>query len=100
MASRLLDDPPRRWRIGASGALHPGCDLLRRTVVRLDGEVQRGVRGWDCEKGELVRLARDRRGRVKLNKGKTAVLEQRLKGTVTVELVATPEEARWLQRDV
>lgn len=90
-------DPPRRWSIrSAPEGLHPGCDLLRRTIVRLDGKAQRDVRAWDCEAGELVRIARDEAGRVMVDQTKTPaeVLEERLAGVVTVELAASVAEAR------
>lgn len=94
MGSReIFDEAPRRWSIRErADRFHPGCDLLRRTIVRLDGVPQRDVRSWDCETGELARLARDEEGRVKID-GRE-VLEERLAGVVTVELAASFAEAR------
>lgn len=80
-------DVPRRWDVlSAPPHLHPGCRLLRRTIVKLDGVPQRRVRAWDCDAGTVTRIVTDRHGRVKINRTKRQVVTETVRGTVTVEL--------------
>jgi hypothetical protein len=79
--------PPRRWDIAdAPEHLPPVCDLLRRTIVKVDGVAVGRVRAWDCDLGKVVKIKVDDEGRPILNWEKGLVVEEVLLGDVTVEL--------------
>jgi molybdopterin biosynthesis enzyme len=80
-----LDAPPRRYSV-----VDDQVNVGRRAVgprlrVFLDGKAVGRVRGYDVERGEIVRIRTGADGKPMIDRALGVVQEETLRGTVTVE---------------
>lgn len=77
-----MDRPPNRQSVD-----DPDFDpsVGARTLIYLDGTLQKEASAYDCDAGTVTRPVVDAEGRLQLTPSRDAILQEVVTGTVTVE---------------